>query len=896
MTVQSHRMAQTQDHRISLNANSAGSPLPAIPRRMSSSSSSRPKLAPSPSMPLPNRKSLSFPSPACGSTTTTITTVTPPSPPQNDSDSSSTSSSSGSRPTIRTKRVRGVRNTAVCPPEMSTPVPTLAVAPTASVAFPSSRNEATDKNDGKPNPHIVPSRPLLYTPGMSLRLSDASKPHRNVSESHIPSPPTSAESSSSQGISQSASAICETFGGGEPRFIRKKSGQLVKSSLKSSRSVSRTGLTVSTFSQSSKSEPTTPTSKAVHFDTQLEHVKLFLAEQKPLAVSRDGSPTDDTSGTDSDFPRFIFGEEDNNSNLRQKKKLVMQLANMPARINPDSDVALEELVLAADGTNILGKVRVRNLAYAKWVAVRFTFDAWQTTSEVTGKYVESVSPEFDRFGFSIRLNDLLARIEGKTLIVAVRFSVEGREMWDNNGGSNYVATFTKAKVVEEVPPARAIPTIKATTFSDDEASTDLADLKSKLEKVVQSKDRTGPAFLAAASSPSTSNSGSSGRRLSPDPTTSSSSSFRASTSFGSRYDLAASLKNTWKPEASQPLHTRTHSFPLSSPSRGTGSGAGSSIPFPQLHRQQQPQYHHHLGSPRDIGEDAFANVPRQPVDYENEHGNSPFHVQQPQPSRPVRNHQRGYFDLAITTSSSSPPPPVGFGGALRRTPPGTPGGISAGGGGVYNGGDGWVASPQRYNSFPPMGTAASSSPASSVSVTPTLGVYGAAAAEGFSYAAGRIENAVGNGGEEGGDGSALSTPSMVTPGSSRESTPSPLDGVFGTGSDVEGDGSYRHFLNKFCFFTGPGSVPPNQQPHGAVGIEGVPRTQSASDVEEILSGLRFGPPPSAQQFSGGTHLVHEHGVETPVRSPSLDDLMLSTSRSGSLTPTASVSRMGSVVA
>jgi len=671
-----------------------------------------------------------------------------------------------------------------------------------------------------------------------------------------------------QGSSQSASALCESFG--EPRFIRKKSGQLVKSSLKSSRSVSRTGLTVSTFSQSSKSEPTTPTSKAVHFDTQLEHVKLFLAEQKPLAVSRDGSPTDDTSGTDSDFPRFIFGDEDNN--VKPKKKLVMQLANMPARVNPNSDVALEELVLASDGVSILGKVRVKNLAYAKWIAVRFTFDSWQTTSEVTGKYLESLSPEFDRFGFTIRLNDLLARIEGKTLIVAVRYSVEGKEIWDNNGGNNYVATFTKSKVVDESPSVqqRSFPLIKTkatTTLSDDEASTDLADLKNKLEKVVQSKDRTGPAFLA--STPSTVSS--SGRRLSPTPDTTS---FRTSPSFGSRYDLAASLKNTWRPDVqSQPLHSRTHSFPMSSP-RNTGS----SIPFPQIQRHSPARQ---LGSPRDIGEDTFTNIPRQPSDYDND--SAPFHVQQPQPTKPARNHQRGYFDLAITTTS---PPPSAMG--LRRTPPGTPSGHSNG---VLE--DGWVASPQRYNSFPPLGVMAS--PVSAVSVTPTT-VYGSTVPNtAFSYADIR-----GDGGD-----SELSTPSMVTPSSSRESTPSPSEmygnGATGKGADMSPDTHYRHFLNKcvtriffaidftyftflrFCFFTGPGSSASHHTDSNTAGIEGIPRTHSASDVEEFLSGLKITPAFEVASANG----IRSAPLESPARSPSLDDLMLNTSRSGSLTPTMS---------
>jgi hypothetical protein len=93
------------------------------------------------------------------------------------------------------------------------------------------------------------------------------------------------------------------------RLVCKKSGQLaqlVKSSLMISKSATRNTLSVVSVPQSSKDH----SQKAVHFDSQLEHVKLFLAEQKPLAVSRDGSPFDDTSGTDSDFPKSIFGECD----------------------------------------------------------------------------------------------------------------------------------------------------------------------------------------------------------------------------------------------------------------------------------------------------------------------------------------------------------------------------------------------------------------------------------------------------------------------------------------------------------------------------------------------------------------------------------------------------------
>ena len=429
MTVHPLRAAQPRDHRFSYNANSASAPLPLIPRRTSS---------------------------------TTSTPVTSPSRENFDPNPSTSSPSNGMRSTSHAKRIRGGFNTV---------------------------NDAT-------RPTI--SRPSIYTPGMSLRAA-------------IPA--------------HGAKSVFREFPKDlESRLVCKKSGQLVKSSLKSSKSATRNTLSVVTVPQSSKSEPTTPTQKAVHFDSQLEHVKLFLAEQKPLAVSRDGSPTDDTSGTDSDFPKSIYGEGDDR---RSQKKLHMQLSNMRTKINPDSDVALESLSLTPDGTRILGRVRVRNIAFSKCVAIRFTFDSWQTTSEVTGRYVESIDGKFDKFSFTIRLYDLLARIEDKTLFMAIRYSVAGQDFWDNNDGQNYMATFAMSD-------AESIP-----TFSDQETPPDIADLRNKLEKMSQSDNRTGPAFLAEHS-----------RRQSipADPDTTC---FRTSASFGSRYDFAASMGS---PRDVNPIH------------------------------------------------------------------------------------------------------------------------------------------------------------------------------------------------------------------------------------------------------------------------------------------------------------------------------------------------------
>ncbi|KAF9036843.1 putative phosphatase regulatory subunit-domain-containing protein [Panaeolus papilionaceus] len=604
---------------------------------------------------------------------------------------------------------------------------------------------------------------------MSLRLSVDALRSRNVSESNV-----SVGGSTSASGSKSTSALCETFG--EAKLIRKKSGQLVKPSLKTSRSASRNGLSVITLPLASKSEPTTPTSKAVHFDAKLEHVKLFLAEQKPLAVSRDGSPTDDTSGTDSDFPAFIYGEGEDK---QPKRKLIMQVANMPGRVCPDSDVALEELSLSSDGSNIVGRVRVRNIAYAKWVAVRFTLDSWQTVSEVTGKYIESLGPSFDCFGFTIRLNDLLARIEGKTLVLAIRYSVADREIWDNNNGQNYYATFTKAKVPQER---------RSVSVSDDEASTDMVNLRTKLEKVASVSDsRTGPAFSSQHV-----------RRQSL--TSSPDTAFRTSPSLAARYDFANSLKAPWKPSSSPPVHARTNSFPLSSSKASSPSLSAKAPvdPYISKHTKSKPA----LGSPRDVDREILAPA----------HRKASFEAEDAASFKAHRHHQRGYFDISV--------PPV----ELKKTPSSGPPLLASL--------DGYISPPA-----PILFPVVDGSPSS------------------VAYKRDPVDTE---------DESALSTPSMVTPSSSRSSTPSPT--MF-TSMGVSADDGlevqspethYRQFLNKFCFFTGPDSDP-------------IQRAHSASEVEELLTS-------ASPRLASITHAA------STIRSPSLESVV---SRSGSITPTIS---------
>ena len=257
--------------------------------------------------------------------------------------------------------------------------------------------------------------------------------------------------------------------------IRKKSGEPLRSSLKSKTPTPRPSLSVITGQPSSKSEPATPNhirSKSVSFADRLDHVKLFFAEQKPIAVSRDGSPTEDTSGTESEAPvpvRRISSDDE------KKRLLIMEVVNMPQRLTMDVDVMLEDVTLSKEAT-ICGHVKVKNLAFQKCVAIRFTFDSWQTTSEVSAKYEQSLAHGvFDRFSFVIRLHDILSKIEDKTLFMAIRYTVSGRELWDNNGGQNYKITFS-------LPVVRRAPsTIAQIQYASDEEA--VADLTQKLERV-----------------------------------------------------------------------------------------------------------------------------------------------------------------------------------------------------------------------------------------------------------------------------------------------------------------------------------------------------------------------------------------------------------------------------
>jgi hypothetical protein len=217
----------------------------------------------------------------------------------------------------------------------------------------------------------------------------------------------------------------------KPPMLRKKSGELVRPALRPSSARRRPS-----------SMPGTPTfSKAVHFDSHLEHVRHFLQVDRPLAVSAGSSPVE-AYESDNEFP---FGEDNSRGPPFEWEIIV---SNFPAEspIRLALPVRVERVFLSSDNKTLVGTVAVANLAFNKHVVARFTLDYWKTTSEVVAEYNHDVrQPKregYDRFNFNIKLADQ-ANLEAKTMFFCVKYCVNGQEYWDNNNSTNFQVDFRK---------------------------------------------------------------------------------------------------------------------------------------------------------------------------------------------------------------------------------------------------------------------------------------------------------------------------------------------------------------------------------------------------------------------------------------------------------------------
>ena len=191
-------------------------------------------------------------------------------------------------------------------------------------------------------------------------------------------------------------------------MIRKKSGEVVKPSLKL-RAMSTPDLTRLKESEESPDDDDVPTSrpfgeersKSVRFadadddspGSALANVVLFLTNSRPVAVSKtmDGDALTETeTEADTDASDFVHFRTRKNAAARAQddaREISLEGGSRVPRVRCDfsphaldgemvvmerADLATVNGVLCMQGTVI-----VRNVAFQKWVAVRFTMDHWQ---------------------------------------------------------------------------------------------------------------------------------------------------------------------------------------------------------------------------------------------------------------------------------------------------------------------------------------------------------------------------------------------------------------------------------------------------------------------------------------------------------------------------------------
>jgi hypothetical protein len=90
--------------------------------------------------------------------------------------------------------------------------------------------------------------------------------------------------------------------------------------------------------------------------------------------------------------------------------------------------------LATDSI-LRGTIQVSNLAFEKHVEVIYTLDDWNTNQVLDARYMEPIAHSantWDRFVFDIHFNPC-----HQTMNLAVKYTVAGREFWDNNQNKNY---------------------------------------------------------------------------------------------------------------------------------------------------------------------------------------------------------------------------------------------------------------------------------------------------------------------------------------------------------------------------------------------------------------------------------------------------------------------------
>lgn len=231
-----------------------------------------------------------------------------------------------------------------------------------------------------------------------------------------------------------------------PALLRKKSGELVKLSLK-----------LPSLAKCMSSPALSSPNKSVRFASRLANIKMFDGKDSPSTVSTaENTPMGSPQYINDDFFEKkngyflwdwdneeisdITSSEDDDDALAAPAKYQIVYSNytLPKSIydKQNSNVYVQSLALSPDRNALIGLIMVKNLAFEKKLTIKLTFNGWHTSLIINNiLYVKSfTSINFDQFRFAIPLSNMSKYL---TVELVVKYEVGGVVHWDNNNHQNY---------------------------------------------------------------------------------------------------------------------------------------------------------------------------------------------------------------------------------------------------------------------------------------------------------------------------------------------------------------------------------------------------------------------------------------------------------------------------
>jgi hypothetical protein len=198
-------------------------------------------------------------------------------------------------------------------------------------------------------------------------------------------------------------------------------------------------------------------SKSVRFKEDIEEFRHFLQLDRPSIISSRASSDEERDSELYENDAQAMG--DNDDNVSDDGNWEIRTPNLqgdPASLKSRL-VRVEKFFLDFDNT-LVGIVGCLNVAFEKLVVARFTLDHWKTSSEVVAGYHDSILKDrstdgYDYFRFRVKLSKV-GHLEAKTMLICVRYEVNGQEYWDNNNMMNYEVNFIRKAKPKSMPRSR----------------------------------------------------------------------------------------------------------------------------------------------------------------------------------------------------------------------------------------------------------------------------------------------------------------------------------------------------------------------------------------------------------------------------------------------------------